>query len=115
MTVFSRYMPQEATYWPVQSPNDGFGRVVFGSPVLVQCRWENKAVKFVTAQEQEAVSDAIVYVAHEVEIGGWLALGDETAAGVSPGPRGLAGAREIRQVHASPSLAGDETLYKAIL
>lgn len=113
-SVFARFMPNVAVYWPPAS-NDGFGRFILGDPIEVVCRWEDKAVKFVTPQGQEAVSDAIVYVGRKVAIGGWLALGDETAVGTGVDPRSLAGAREIRQVHSSPSLAGDEVLYKAIL
>lgn len=112
--AYSRFMPQVGTYWP-PAFNDGFGRLQFSAPVAVHCRWEDKAVKFVTAQGQEAVSDAVVYVDRKVAIGGWLCLGDKTVTGTNADPRSVAGAREIRQVHSSPSLAGDEVLYKAIL
>jgi hypothetical protein len=43
---------------------------------------------------------------------GYLARGD---AALSSDPRAVPGAREIRNVGSSPSLSGDEVLFKVML
>jgi hypothetical protein len=68
-------------------------------------RWEDKSVLFRDSQGREATSSAVVYVAQDVEIAGRIGLGSAA----------LDDAREIRQVHISPSLRNDERLVKAML
>lgn len=111
LTPYKRNMKQDATYWPPGTP-DGTGGVSFGTPTLVQCRWEDKAVLFRDANGQERTSEAVVYVNQEVATRGYLAQGDETA---SSDPLTVAGAREIRAVHNSPALRADKALNKAML
>lgn len=108
--VFARYMTQVATYW-APGGNDGFGNVTFAAPEVVKCRWQDVAIMFRDPQAREVASDAVVYVDHDVEVGGYLALGDHSTTN----PRSVEGAKEIRQVQRSPSLSGDEVLIKAIL
>lgn len=114
MTIFARHMPQVATYWP-PGVNDATGGLDFSDvePVLISCRWQDDAELFRDNQGREFTSSAIVYPGVAVQVRGWLALGDATGSGGHP--RGVSGAREIRQVAASPSLTGDETLIKAVL
>ena len=119
--VYSRNMPDLATYWP-PGQNDGFGsRVITGaSAVLVQCRWQDQAVLFRDTQGREVTSSTVVYLDRDVEPGGYLAAGDYTAGSVAGGPSGVdpravQGAQEIRQIAVSPSLSGDEKLVKVFL
>lgn len=115
MRPYTRDMHQAATYWP-PGKNDGFGNIDFSdvTPIVIRCRWQDTAVLFRNAQGQEETSSAVVYPDRELMIRGMLALGDESATAGAADP-GQAGAREIRQVGASPSLAGDEVLHKVFL
>lgn len=118
MTAFARYMPQVATYW-APGVNDGFGGVGFANPILINCRWQDQPVLFRDASGREVTSSAVVYPDRRLEIRGYLSLGDMAAAGSgaggSLGPRGVSGAREIRQCGVSPSLSADEYLNKVWL
>jgi len=100
----TRDMKQAATYYPPNGTN-AFGDPQFLAGVSVMVRWEDKSVLFRDAQGREATSSAVVYVAQEVEIAGRLGLGSAA----------LDDAREIRQVHISPSLRNDERLVQAML
>lgn len=101
-------MRQAATYWPPGAA-DGYGGIVPGTPRVVACRWEDRAVLFRSPSGEEEVSAAVVYPDQELAVKGYLALGDQTA---TADPRGLAGAREIRQVGKSPALRRDVELNK---
>ena len=110
-------MVQLATYWPAGS-NNGFGKLSFDAvePELIYCRWQDVSKMFRDAQGRDTVSEAVVYVDQAVVIGGWIALGDHIGTGAGTAgdvdPRSVAGAREIRQIAVSPSLANDEELWK---
>lgn len=121
--IRSKDMHQVATYW-APGTNDGFGKLSFAGvdPVIVMCRWQPTNTLYRDAQGRELVSDAVVYVASEVEVRGYLALGDftrdsgaETGSGSSVDPFSIAGAKEIRLVQRSPSLSNDEELIKATI
>jgi len=108
MALYRRHMKQGATYWP-PGVNDGFGGVTYGSPVLIMCRWQDKAVLFRDNEGREVTSEAVVYSGTEVENKGKLFLG------VSAASDPVADAKEIRAVQKSPSLSGSETLIKVML
>jgi hypothetical protein len=108
MALYRRHMKQGATYWP-PGTNDGFGGTSYGSPTLIMCRWQDKAVLFRDNEGREVTSDAVVYVDTEVKSKGKLFLG------VSQASNPVVGAKEIRAVQQSPSLKADETLIKVML
>lgn len=103
--IYTRNLRQDATYFPSEGTN-GFGDPLFGDPVAVKVRWQDKAELFRDTQAREVVSSAIVYVSQEVEVGGRLGLGTLT----DPND-----AREIRQRGTSPDLRNDKVLVKAWL
>ncbi len=109
-TPYRRSLTQQATYWPPGVP-DGFGGLDYTAsvPVLIACRWQNNAVLFRDAQGREITSAAVVYPDREIAVRGFLALGDLTSSGAGI-PSQSAGAFEVRQVAAAPSLSGDRTL-----
>lgn len=111
MTPETRNMKQVATYWAPLA-NDGFGGMTFDSPITILCRWQNVAQLFRDTHGREVTSSSIVYPNQELEVRGYLALGDQTA---TPDPRSLVDAEEIRQVGQSPSLDAVRVLYKAFI
>jgi hypothetical protein len=106
-------MNDVATYW-APGVNDGFGNLDFSgvTPVLIACRWQDAQILARDAQGQEFTSQAIVYPDRELAVTGYLARDDAT---LSSDPRAVPGAREIHNVGSSPSLSGDEVLFKVML
>jgi hypothetical protein len=110
--AYTESMPDAATYWAPGVP-DGTGGHDFSGviPVLIACRWQDVQTLARDAQGAEFVAQAVVYADRELTLQGHLARGDATSAS---DPRD-AGAHEIRNVNASPSLDGAEVLHKVTL
>ncbi len=75
MASFTRHMRQDVTYWPVTG-TDGFGGFLYGTPVLLKGRWEDKAELYRNAANEEVVSSSVVYLSVDVDVGDILAEGD---------------------------------------
>lgn len=101
-------MHQTATYWAPTSLVE-FGTVRLATPILIQCRWQGRAVSFTNPQGEQRVSRAVVYVDRELEVGGVIALGDHLS---TENPRDVDSAQTVAQVGMSPSLDADEVLHK---
>lgn len=108
--IYTRRMHQAATYWP-PAGIDAAGKVTFGAPVAIACRWENRNEIFIGPQGREETSTAVVYVGSDVTLQGYLYLGDSVATN----PKTVAGAREIRGRGVSPSLGNSQYLVKVFL
>jgi hypothetical protein len=109
MSVLKRNLKQDATHWTV-TPAD-FGGATYGSPIVLGCRWEDKAVLFRDAQGEEVTSDAVVYLAADVAVGDFLFLG----VSVATDPTTLSGSRRVRQFHRTPDLRAMSFERKAFL
>lgn len=112
MTAVVRGLRQSSTYWgpPV---TDGLGQYTFPDPVYpVKSRWEDKSRLVRSADGEEVVSSATVFVDRAVEAEGYLALGDLSG---TPDPRALREAREVLVGGSTPSVDANRTLYKAML
>jgi len=119
MSIISRMRKQQATYWPATP--DMYGGVAFGSPILVECRWEDITENFIDAEGREAVSQAKVYVDQVLKVGGFLALGDytgvtsTTTTAEEPTFMPPDAARPIRKFENLPNLRATEYLRTAWL
>jgi len=119
MSIITRMLKQTATYWPA-SP-DGYGGFVFGAPAAIDCRWEDRAERFTTEDGREEVSQSVVYVDRDLEVGDYIALGDysmstsTTTTGEEPSFTPPAGARPIRAFGKLPNLRNTEYLRTAWL
>ena len=80
------------TYWPPGSLGAS-GQPAPGAAATMDGRWEERTELFIDARGAEVRSQAVVYVASDVALNGWLALGNQTA---TANPRTLAGAYSIR-------------------
>ena len=100
---FSGPLNQTAVYWGTPTP-DGYGGRTFVDPVELLpgsdngVRWEERAEKFIDLNGEEAVSRAVIYVAQDCDIGGYLFLGDldDLSSGEEADPQTVADAWEIR-------------------
>lgn len=102
---------QQATYW-ADAGSDEYGDRTFSSPALLNVRWEDRTDIVIMAQGEEISSKAVVFVSQAVDIGGYLALGNQTG---SADPTDVEGAYIIRGYEALPDLDGEEFVRKAIL
>ena len=75
---FARNLKQDVTRWPITG-SDGFGGFTFGEPVCIKGRWEDRSELFLNLDNEEEVSNAIIYLNTDIEVGDYFALGDYTA------------------------------------
>lgn len=104
---------QEATYWgtPVM---DGYGSRTFADPIPVKCRWEDRTGLTIQKNGEDINSRAVVYLDQNVELGGYLALGDYYTTPI-PDPQDIATAYMVQDFKAITSVDGKTLLRKAIL
>jgi hypothetical protein len=92
--MFTTDYNHKATYWGSPS-RDGWGSVTFDAPMVLDVRWENIAERVLSYKGEEFVSRAVIWVKIDLELGGYLFLGES----VSADPTSLADAFEIRMIH----------------
>lgn len=127
MSLIVRMRRQNAIYWPPGLPDD-FGRVVPGRLVPLtlvagvnsRVRWEDRVEEFLGAEGTAQHSNAVVYVpalpgGDEVELGGWLWLGDQNDLTSESDPSANPGAYEVRRVDKLPTLKATESLRTVYL
>ena len=110
---FIRNLRQDVTHWPVTG-SDGFGGFLYGAPVLLKGRWEEKIEMFLDENSEEAVSQAIVYLGVDVDTGDYLGLGDNATVPVA-NPSTLDNAFRIRQRNRTTNLRNVQALRKVFL
>lgn len=108
--VSDRARRQDATLWTT-SPN-GSGGDVFGPPQAIKVRWEERSERFISQLDQnERVSQSVVYLGQTAAVGDYLYLG--TSAAVDPTV--VTGAYKIQRFDATPSLRLLNMVRKAYL
>ena len=105
---YTRNMRQKATYWPPLT-SDGFGGLTYGEPVVIACRWQDKADLFRNNEGREMTSSSVVYTDRPLQVTGMIAEGEFTAS--NP----VESAKEIRQKGRSPNLRNTVELNKVWL
>lgn len=104
-------LTHEATYWAPGTP-DGFGQSSYATPVPVSCRWEDKAVMFVSpATGKQEISSSRVFMDASVALDGFLYLGTSAATD----PKTVTGAKRIAAVKRISDLSDSSTLYTVYL
>jgi hypothetical protein len=116
MTRISHNLHQDVTHWSVTG-SDGFGGFTFAAPVLLAGRWQEAHELFLTPNNEEVLSNAIVYLENDVDVGDFLALGDYANPLVGPTltPPEVDGAYRIRQRNKTTDLRNLIALRKAFL
>jgi len=112
MGIISKMRKQKAVYWS-PSGYDGFGQPTMGTAVQITCRWEDVHEQFLDNDGQEQTSSAKVYVSQDVELGGYLWLGD--ISGKPSDPKTDNSSWEIRKFENLPNLKATEFLKTAML
>ena len=66
---------QKATYW-AKAGVDGYGRITFVPPEILDVRWEDRREVFLNSEGEEALSRSIVYCNKDLSDEGVLFLGE---------------------------------------
>jgi len=106
---------QKVVYWgsPV---TDGYGKLTFADPIEIDVRWEAKMELFLSFNGKEELSQAIIYSDTEMEIDGYLMLGELTdLIGLTSDPMAQVAACPIKQFKKSPDLTGSTYVRKTWL
>ena len=106
----ARHLKQDVTYWTTSEAE--FAGFQFSTPVAIKGRWEERAVLFQTPEGDDAISRAVAYLAADVDIGDYVALGDHTAVA---DPTTLTGAYRVKQFLKQNDLRNISVERKAFL
>jgi len=109
MSFLTRNLNQTVVYWGTPSP-DGFGGNTFATYVEINGRWEDSSEKFINPEGEEVVSKAMIFLDQDVDIGGWLYLGDtdDISSANQDSPENVDGAYEIRAFMKTPNIDADD-------
>jgi len=112
----SRKLNQTAVYWgnPV---NDGQGGRIFDEPVEISVRWEQRQELFMDSNGQEARSMAVIYLAQDVVLDGFLYLGtlNDISSAEEADPMILSNAFAIRNFESVPNVKATTFLRRVWL
>jgi hypothetical protein len=102
-------LPQKCTYWT--STPDGFGGYTYGAPLVIDCRWQEAAEKFLGMRGLEEISRAVVFIDHDMNVNDWVYLGETVAAD----PSLVEGAFQVRAFRSVPDLRAIKKVRKVML
>ena len=114
MSILTRKLNQTVVYWgnPSQRGDGGFD---FDDPVELDGRWEFKQEKFVDSIGEERISLSVVYFDQDVDIGGYLFLGELADLDSDEDPETQDGAQRIMQFLSTPNISNTESVRKVWL
>lgn len=110
MTYRTKNLNQTGTYWGNPIP-DGIGWYTFDDPVTIDCRWEDKEEIFIDENGQEKVSSSVVYAGQDIDVKGYVALGDYTASAYAD-PKSVTLSQQVGRFDKIPNLRGDTFVGK---
>lgn len=101
-----------ATYWVSSGGLDAYGNYSTYTSQSIDVRWEDKTELYVMDDVgQELRSSAVVYTETEIEVNGWLYLGQSSETS----PKSQTGAKQVMKVNKIKSLKGNNIIYKIML
>ncbi|MHA1809367.1 MAG: hypothetical protein ACTSYH_03540 [Candidatus Heimdallarchaeaceae archaeon] len=100
---YSRSLGQTAVYWGSPTVN-GWGTTTFDDPVEIDVRWEERQELFIDVDGNEVRSRAIVYAEQDVDLDGYLYLGDldDLGSAEEADPTQVSGAWSVRRFDKFP-------------
>lgn len=106
----ARGYTQTATYWSTPT-SDGLGGNTWSAPVNVKVRWEQRKEQFKNTSGDTIVSNAVVWLLQDVDILGYLLLGQSSAAD----PTTVKDAYQIKEFQKIPAISGYKFERRAFL
>jgi len=116
MSYITRNHKQKIVYWG-NPQQDGWGGYSFDDPVEIMGRWEDKQKMFLSSDGKEIISMAEVYLGQDVDLMGYLYLGElsEISSSEEGDPTSVSQAFPIRAFSKIPNLKGTLFERKAVL
>ena len=114
MGIITKMRKQTAIYW-ASNGIDEYGQPEYALPVDIDCRWEDAHEEFIDGEGTRQVSQAIVYVDRDMEVGSVLKLGVIDSGTDESNPKNNDDAFEVRRFEKLPNLKNTEYLRTAIL
>jgi len=113
---FSRLLNQTAVYW-APGASDGEGGLSFTAGVEIDCRWEDKQIKYLDIQGETQVSQSVIWTDQDVSLKGYLFFGDldDLNSAAEADPTEEDDAYEIKSFNKIPSVDGAQFERTAIL
>ena len=114
--VEDNFLTQAITYWG--SPqSDGRGGYTYEDPVAISGRWSDKHELYIANDATEKISNAVVLVDRDVDVGGYLALGDYTDSSSSfiSDPSNIDGAYRIEAFGKTADLMDEDYVRRVWL
>lgn len=101
---------QKATHWSKSTSLDMYGNPSYGTPTVINVRWEDAQVMFIDEAGQQQISKSIIYISSEVTIynGDYIYLGESTTAN----PNGVDNTFKVKAVSKTPNLNNRKTEVK---
>lgn len=116
--VVKKFTNQTLTQFP-KIGTDGFGRPVYGPPVQIACRWEDKQQEVITPDGRRVRSMAYLLLVSPVSVGDWVFLGTIAVVNALPTwpkpPTVNQGGREVLVSCQTPDLKASNFVYEAYL
>ena len=111
-SILKGRLKDPATWWSV-SPN-GSGGDLFGTPVLIDTRWEDRQETFIgLLDKRELISNAVVFTDQQsIAVGDYLCRGDQTT---QADPTSLSGAFKVQRFDKIPDLRSLDSVQRAVL
>lgn len=107
-----RKLKQTAVYWGTPTPS-GYGGCTYASAVEISVRWEDKQELFTNDRGEQELSRAIIYTNQDMDIGGYLYLGEESELDSSHDqPEIVEGVYRIKAYASIPNVRATEYLRK---
>lgn len=105
--ILDRLLNQKCVYWPKNFYNE-HGDYTPGTAVELDCKWQSSDGRTVNREGTTYTLSAQVFLKEEVELDGWLWLGELVDKPVTPPDEYI-----IRDVQKYPDTENDETLWIA--
>jgi hypothetical protein len=121
MSIITKVLKGTCVYWPPGGSESGgvdfddYGQPSYGSPVELDCRWEDVSVEFLDSQGTLQTSHAVVMVGSDVAVGGVLFNGNLAGVSDLTAPKNNDGAWEIKRFDKTPNFRYTEYLREAYL
>lgn len=118
MSIITKMRKQTAVWWGQmgQSP-DGTGQPVLAAPVEISCRWEDSQKEYIKKDGTNTVSNAVVYVDRDMEVGDLLRLGPISSLTdlTAEGAKNNSSVFEVAVFEKLPNLKNTENLRTCLL
>ena len=113
MGIITKMKKQKALHWK-KGADDGFGGVIYTTPEIISCRWQNAVNEVIDNAGEKIISNILVFPEIVPEIGDYLALYDGNMS-LTSNPQQTKGSFRVKDVKVIPNLKNTEILIKVLL